>query len=1424
MDSADEEPQLPSAIQDLIWRLEGKGEPITRLPDFGRQGSLSTDTWWRSHVRHAVLKAIGNCNTLEYLEIHYLCGGHISRLTDSEWDEVLSGFRSSTVLRVLSLVDLTWNSVEEVESLCLKLGTILNTSSVANLAIISCKLSAICYLNLASGMRGKSECKLKSLDLHNAAWEDSSALEHVTDMINSATRLEMLSLGGTNGHMCDMDEEVVRTLSQAINLSSSIKTLKLVCANSGASDLLREVFASDDGNRSIEHLQMMHMPVRGHSLRDLLIYKEVKLKEVKLYNIDMFPEEWRAVGQAIRVNTTVKTVEVSNMLYVVSGPGGPLEGLEEIARAASSHDKDPIMEVTLNGKFENLSELNILGKVLRGEIKSVKSFRLSWGKFSISGTDNFQERLESIFPINRKSGDASVLESLELYPRENTLNGIWWKHLFLFLRGNTSLTHLTLGAHVDKLALNEEAFRELMGLLQVNLSLREIDVRETSWAMDGKAAQIVEALKQNERRAVYMSVFRETKLAFGDARAGRLFLCGSPGAGKTQLRQTLMKIGKSRLRNKWEALKLRTKGIEVELLQNNDQLQISIWDLAGQGIFRTLQSVLFPQTSNFCVFIFVYSPFCDKKSLEKPDSCLHSELREWLSFISSSTRVTGHNRPQVLVVISHKDKLKSTSLTWAHPTVKELADRFSKFVDLQPILECFHVDARKVKQVFPLKNHILETFKKLLSEKSPQIPLLCSHLSSLLVTNTKENRSCPVWPSQTFDDFCLKQLSSFSSTLALDHSRIMKSIISCLNDIGAIVSIPNVHYIIVDPNWLTNTLLGELVALGQDFQAKEYRTSRHDLHTSRDGFVSEKVFADLIQKFLGKQPRGEQVVNRELIEDILINLDLCFKLENTSKYFIPSFIPEHASLEEQKYQEGAHVELKAWETRVETSKFVGIRIQCQDERTMSLSAAFFPCFQMFMRRKLMSETMTCSRHYLRLFHDGHEIYVEQDKSHNFVDVLMLYSKHKSREGALKYAMKHIVQELISFCASPKGCPGVALVLGVIQTICVKMLIPSQLRGAILIEDLKSKFIRNINDKLEDIPLEKSLLEKEDELFNYEHSWPLIRDHTTQVIFERARELLWDSDVEAVVNETRQKRMQQLESLQQGLIQQVESLQRTMNNDLVQTQPSNRPSSRLLSRASTSVGNRSTRLVLSTIHQLREDLVQRFDGVDEGLKSVVSIVERLEKKVGQIISLQQELQSTLSAFMSKVDTIIQYSSSLQQPRAPKRPYVTDDVGIFCRVSAFLHVGTIVRLHLMCESVTGYHTVKDQEGLMLQLNQENRRWIRNTIEISYKVLYYAVKAGLEKTVGLGQAIPDWADLKSDIVQLDVSDRDRVAVVKVGESKELKEAWLRIQQTLEHVNYSAKFKLYQVNYVRPELGGHAWVCEECMNKGRASGILTD
>ncbi|OAE35341.1 hypothetical protein AXG93_4491s1210 [Marchantia polymorpha subsp. ruderalis] len=63
-------------------------------------------------------------------------------------------------------------------------------------------------------------------------------------------------------------------------------------------------------------------------------------------------------------------------------------------------------------------------------------------------------------------------------------------------------------------------------------ALNFVEVSGTSWETDGKSALIQEALEQNQKRAVYMAEFREARLAFGDAKAGRLFLCGSPLAGE----------------------------------------------------------------------------------------------------------------------------------------------------------------------------------------------------------------------------------------------------------------------------------------------------------------------------------------------------------------------------------------------------------------------------------------------------------------------------------------------------------------------------------------------------------------------------------------------------------------------------------------------------------------------------------------------------------------------------------------------------------------------------------------------------------------------------------------------------------------------------------------------------------------------------
>ncbi|BFI12416.1 hypothetical protein MPTK1_4g07835 [Marchantia polymorpha subsp. ruderalis] len=204
IDSSNEDSELSrqveveEEVEDLIECLEGKGFQPTGLSRhfttlservrkefFPERASLSTITVRQSQVRLRLLEAIGNCKTLEYLEVEEICDHDISKLTDSEWDVVWRGFKSSTVLREISIKDMHWNSDTEVERLCLQLGGILSSSSVTRLDIRSCPLTARCFLNLASGLRENSDSNLKYLELYTA-WEDLSAVKHVADMINSA--------------------------------------------------------------------------------------------------------------------------------------------------------------------------------------------------------------------------------------------------------------------------------------------------------------------------------------------------------------------------------------------------------------------------------------------------------------------------------------------------------------------------------------------------------------------------------------------------------------------------------------------------------------------------------------------------------------------------------------------------------------------------------------------------------------------------------------------------------------------------------------------------------------------------------------------------------------------------------------------------------------------------------------------------------------------------------------------------------------------------------------------------------------------------------------------------------------------------------------------------------------------------------------
>ncbi|OAE23682.1 hypothetical protein AXG93_4520s1050 [Marchantia polymorpha subsp. ruderalis] len=243
--------------------------PILSNPEvkdfFPEDAQLSTNTGWRSQVRLRVLEAIGSwISSSEFLHVKDICGLHISMLTASEWEVVLRGFRSSSVLRWMKISRMTWSSEADLESLGLQLGIILNTSSATQLEIEDCRLTAGFFLNLASGLRENSHSKLKwELYLHHA-WEEANALKFIFEVLNGHRQLETLSLGShwyqsENRHerlyysyfmseIANKDEAAGLLLSQALRQNSCLEELILERVEGGSAALLLNALAGDDGN------------------------------------------------------------------------------------------------------------------------------------------------------------------------------------------------------------------------------------------------------------------------------------------------------------------------------------------------------------------------------------------------------------------------------------------------------------------------------------------------------------------------------------------------------------------------------------------------------------------------------------------------------------------------------------------------------------------------------------------------------------------------------------------------------------------------------------------------------------------------------------------------------------------------------------------------------------------------------------------------------------------------------------------------------------------------------------------------------------------------------------------------------------------------------------------------------------------------
>jgi hypothetical protein len=195
----------------------------------------------------------------------------------------------------------------------------------------------------------------------------------------------------------------------------------------------------------------------------------------------------------------------------------------------------------------------------------------------------------------------------------------------------TNETLHTLDLSYCKGVRGDGVLAKMMDLLRANPWLKKIDLSGTPLERDGHAVQVKAQLEMNSRD--YMAVVKGMPRV--QPKFARVFLCGDGYSGKTTLRRSMVRSfvkgfqGKMVIplvevvelrkpfkgfcfNNDPDEMAKRTRGIQINVLIDDEDQKISIWDLAGQEEYHAFHDTMIPDLSiqgNVCYFVLVCSPF-----------------------------------------------------------------------------------------------------------------------------------------------------------------------------------------------------------------------------------------------------------------------------------------------------------------------------------------------------------------------------------------------------------------------------------------------------------------------------------------------------------------------------------------------------------------------------------------------------------------------------------------------------------------------------------------------------------------------------------------------------------------------------------------------------------------------------------------------
>jgi hypothetical protein len=388
----------------------------------------------------------------------------------------------------------------------------------------------------------------------------------------------------------------------------------------------------------------------------------------------------------------------------------------------------------------------------------------------------------------------------------------------------------------------------------------------------------------------------------------------------------------------------RTHGIEIRELKVTEEVNLSIWDMAGQEEFHAFHDFMLPNldgTSYPSLFLLVCNPF--KHLQGNPQEAIpkiEAELDYWLRFIASKNRQSNIFKPKAIVVFTHSDKIDVDA--HAPGIVTNLNTKFDKKVDVasKPITINSH-SSGSARLVVKL---IQENVQALLNTLPP-VYKVCITMRLALKAWVSNLRNSPLMDQDTFSKLCqeamLPRLVKFDqNVIRLDEDALIKlnkdrdkAVAKCLHTSGDIIFFEDLDFVVVDVDWFCHQVMGHLIKLSHD----QVHVTNHDRLplTNQDGFTTKEClqhFLDASMKFSGGR-KLQNVQSKQLMQ-LMLRLELCFEgtcgpLEDG--LFIPTTLATHNGVVPWEWRQISSI----------TPMYFGRRLQCDDQACTFIPPGFF---------------------------------------------------------------------------------------------------------------------------------------------------------------------------------------------------------------------------------------------------------------------------------------------------------------------------------------------------------------------------------------------------------------------------------------------------------------------------------------------------